>query len=105
MKPNLITVVTIAMGALFLGAVVAFLLYVPVLAIATVSTIALALIFMFGLGVQAGSRGIRLRLRRGSYLTNPVTSTLLRNAPQPSNSITLISSKAPPISAGSGQAL
>jgi len=68
MKPNLMTVMTISMGTLFAGAIAAFLLYVPVLTIATVSTIVLALIVMFGLGVQAGTRGIKLRLHKSSVL-------------------------------------
>jgi hypothetical protein len=60
MRPDWITFVAISLGALFAGAVAAFLLYVPVLSVATVSTVVLALIVMFGLGAHAGGRRIRI---------------------------------------------
>jgi hypothetical protein len=43
-------------GALFLGSSAAFLLFVPILSIATVVWTLLGLMLMFGLGVQVGSR-------------------------------------------------
>jgi hypothetical protein len=43
-------------GALFLGSLGAFLLFVPILSIATVVWTLLGLLLMFGLGVQVGSR-------------------------------------------------
>jgi hypothetical protein len=44
-------------GALFVGSIGAFLLFVPILSIATVFGTVLGLMLMFGLGVQVGSRG------------------------------------------------
>jgi hypothetical protein len=43
-------------GALFVGSIGAFLLFVPILSIATVFGTVLGLMLMFGLGVQVGSR-------------------------------------------------
>jgi hypothetical protein len=43
-------------GALFLGSIGAFFLYVPPLSIATVVLMLLGLTLMFGLGVQVGMR-------------------------------------------------
>jgi hypothetical protein len=43
-------------GALFLASLGAFLLFVPILSIATVVWTLLGLLLMFGLGVQVGSR-------------------------------------------------
>jgi hypothetical protein len=83
MKPNLMTVMTISMGALFVGATAAFLLYVPVLNIVTVSTIVLALIVTFGLGVQAGTRGIRLRLHKTSSNGNTASARRASSARTP----------------------
>jgi hypothetical protein len=45
-------------GALFLGAIGAFFLFVPVLSIATVVWMLMGLMLMFGLGVQVGTRGM-----------------------------------------------
>jgi hypothetical protein len=45
----------IASGALFLGTIGAFLLYVPLLSLATVVCILGGLILMFGLGMQFGT--------------------------------------------------
>ena len=45
-------------GILFLGAIGAFFLLVPVLSIATVVWMMVGLLLMFGLGVQVGTRGI-----------------------------------------------
>lgn len=88
MKPNLMTVMTISTGLVFVGAISAFLLYVPVLNVATVSAIVLALIVMFGLGVLAGGRGIRLRLHRATV-------------PHASGTITVLSPRKPAIIAAS----
>ena len=45
-------------GALFLGSMGAFLLFVPILNIATVASVLTGLLLMFGLGVQVGTRQI-----------------------------------------------
>ncbi len=42
-------------GALFLGSTAAFLLFVPLLSIATVVWILVGLVLMFGLGIHVGS--------------------------------------------------
>jgi hypothetical protein len=51
----LIRFLVIASGALFLGTIGAFFLYVPLLSLATVACILGGLIFMFGLGMQFGT--------------------------------------------------
>jgi hypothetical protein len=43
-------------GALFVGSAGAFLLFVPLLSIATVVLIMVGLMLMFGLGFQAGAK-------------------------------------------------
>jgi hypothetical protein len=43
-------------GALFLGSAGAFLLFVPVLSIATAVMMLMGLMLMFGLGFQTGAR-------------------------------------------------
>jgi hypothetical protein len=48
----------IASGALFVASTGAFLLYVPPLSIVTVALILVGLTLMFGLGFQAGGRGM-----------------------------------------------
>jgi hypothetical protein len=45
-------------GALFLGSIGAFFLFVPILSIATVVWMLTGLMLMFGLGVQVGTRGM-----------------------------------------------
>jgi hypothetical protein len=49
------------LGLLLLGSVGAFLLLVPVLPLAAVITILVALVLMFTLGVQTGGRRIWIR--------------------------------------------
>jgi hypothetical protein len=44
-------------GVLMLGSIAAFLLFVPLLSIVAVVSILLALLLMFGIGVQVGNRG------------------------------------------------
>jgi hypothetical protein len=51
-------VLLIASGALLLASTGAFFLYVPPLSIATVVLILVGLTLMFGLGFQAGGRGM-----------------------------------------------
>jgi hypothetical protein len=51
----------LVVGLLLLGSVAAFLLLVPVLPLAAVVTVLVALALMFTLGVQTGSRGAWLR--------------------------------------------
>jgi fatty acid desaturase len=46
-----------AFGALFLASIAAFFLFVPLLSIATVASMVVALMVMFGLGVQFGTKG------------------------------------------------
>jgi hypothetical protein len=82
-KPNLMTVMTVSLGVLFVGATAAFLLYVPALTIATVSAIVLALVVTFGLGVQAGTKGIRLRLHKPPAFKKTVTPLRPNNARLP----------------------
>jgi hypothetical protein len=45
-------------GALFLGSVGAFFLFVPLLSIMTVVWILMGLMLMFGLGIQVGAQGM-----------------------------------------------
>jgi hypothetical protein len=45
---------------MFLGSIGSFLLFVPILSIATVVWAMLGLVLMFGLGVQVGSREMLL---------------------------------------------
>jgi hypothetical protein len=45
-------------GALFLGSLGAFFLFVPILSIVTVVWMLSGLMLMFGLGVQVGTRGM-----------------------------------------------
>ena len=71
LKLDLITFVTIAVGVLFAGSIAAFLLYVPLLTVMTVSGILLALGVMFGLGVQAGGRRIRIKRPKDSSYVAP----------------------------------
>jgi hypothetical protein len=51
-------ILLISSGALFLGAMGAFFLLVPMLSIATVVSMMVGLVLMFGLGVQVGARGM-----------------------------------------------
>jgi hypothetical protein len=51
-------IVLAASGALLLGCIGAFLLFVPVLSIATVICVGAGLMLMFGLGFQMGPQGI-----------------------------------------------
>ncbi len=60
MKLNLITVICVLLAALLVGTVAAFLLLVPVMSVAAVSTVLLASILMFGLGLNVGRRRIRI---------------------------------------------
>jgi hypothetical protein len=53
--------VVIALGIVFAGTIGAFLLYVPVLTIFSVSAVLLGFVVMFGLGMQAGGRRIRVK--------------------------------------------
>jgi hypothetical protein len=66
MRPDLITFVAICLGVLFAGSLAAFLLFVPLFTVTTVSTILLGLMVMFGLGVQAGGRRIRIKRPKNS---------------------------------------
>jgi hypothetical protein len=52
-------------GALFLGSVGAFFLFVSVLSIATVVLMLVGLMLMFGLGVQVGTRTMAPPVRVG----------------------------------------
>ena len=54
------TALGVLLGVLILGSLGAFLLYVPILPFAAAVTILLGLILMFVLGVQTGSRRIRV---------------------------------------------
>ena len=70
---HLITAVGVLLGVLLLGSFGAFFLYVPILPVAAVVTIMLALFLMFMLGVQTGGRKIRvLRRKNASRLTESV---------------------------------
>ncbi len=71
MKFNLIMLLSIFLAALLTGAIAAFLLFVPVMSVAVVSSVVLVSVLMFGLGLQAGRR--RLRITRHK---NPSVSTL-----------------------------
>jgi hypothetical protein len=51
-----IRVLLASFGALFLGSIGAFFLFVPVLSIATVVLILMGFTLMFALGVQVGTR-------------------------------------------------
>jgi hypothetical protein len=55
LRGNMIRFLLIASGALFLGTIGAFFLYVPLLSLATVVCMLGGLIFMFGLGMQFGT--------------------------------------------------
>ena len=63
MKQVLTLWAEILAAVLFLGSMGAFLLYVPVLALAVVMTTLVGLILMFVLGFQVGVR--RIRISRG----------------------------------------
>jgi hypothetical protein len=52
----MIRILLASLGVLFLGSIGAFLLFVPVLSLATVVCMLVALMLMFGLGVQVGNR-------------------------------------------------
>ena len=64
MKRDLTLWAEIFAAVLFLASIGAFLLYVPVMAIAVIVTILLGLVVMFVLGFQAGGRRIRILRRR-----------------------------------------
>ncbi len=62
MPTNLITMIfSILAAALLVGTVAAFLLEVPVVTLAGLTVILLALLLMFTLGVYAGGRRIRIK--------------------------------------------
>jgi hypothetical protein len=48
----------VSSGVVFVGSIAAFCLFVPVLSIATVVWVQVGLMLMFGLGFQAGTRGM-----------------------------------------------
>jgi hypothetical protein len=54
----MIRILLASSGALFLGSMGAFFLFVPILSIATVAWTLTGLLLMFGLGVQVGPRKI-----------------------------------------------
>src|SRR5262249_31499675 len=56
MRIGLVLFGTAFVGLIFLGSLGAFLLFVPVLSVVTVTLLLIALILMFVLGVQAGGR-------------------------------------------------
>ena len=58
-------ILLISSGTLFVGAMGAFFLLVPMLSIATVASMMVGLVLMFGLGVQVGARGMPPSERAG----------------------------------------
>jgi uncharacterized membrane protein YedE/YeeE len=66
MKPHMkihvfLIAFVVALGIVFAGTIGAFLLYVPVLTIFSVSAVLFGFVVMFGLGMQAGGRRIRVK--------------------------------------------
>jgi hypothetical protein len=57
MKVVMIRFLLASSGALFLGSIEAFFLFVPMLSIATVVWILVGLVQLFGLGLQVGTGG------------------------------------------------
>lgn len=55
-------------GALLIGALTAFFLFVPILTIATTTAILMGLVLMFCLGVQVGNRELVPVQREGKRL-------------------------------------
>jgi len=61
-KPHMFLIgLVVALGIVFAGTIGAFLLYVPVLTIFSVSAVLFGFLVMFGLGMQAGGRRIRVK--------------------------------------------
>jgi hypothetical protein len=62
----------ILLGMVVIGTIGGFFLYVAIIPLIAISTLSMALIFMFMLGVQAGRRRIRVARRKA-----PSTSKVL----------------------------
>jgi hypothetical protein len=60
MSRQITILVTIFLGALILGSIACFLLYVPAMSIAAVVVVLTGMILMFLLGVHTGARRIRI---------------------------------------------
>lgn len=71
----------VSSGALLMGSLGAFFLFVPLLSIATVAWIFVGLLFMFGLGFQVGTQAM-LRCASLAKPTHPSALT----PPEPSSS-------------------
>ena len=64
MRLTYTSVAAITVAVMFIIAVAAFLIYVPLSTVLAAALIALALMVMFALGIQAGGRRIRIRRER-----------------------------------------
>lgn len=66
MRFNLMAWIASLSGVLLAAAFAAFLFFVPLMSVAVVSSVLLISVLMFGLGVQAGRRPIRITRHRNS---------------------------------------